>query len=81
MLKPVSVMLPSEPPQVEGCVMDEPPMTGAGVVLILTVVVSGSDVQESTVAMTMYMPDIVDCVLLMDGFCKVLLKLFGPVQV
>ncbi len=79
-LKPVNVMRPSEPPQVEGCVIEEPPITGAGVVLMLTTVVSGREAQESIAAITIYMPDMVDCALVIDGFCVVLLKLFGPDQ-
>lgn len=68
-VKPVSVILPSEPPHVDGCVIEEPPITGAGVVLMLTDVVSGRDEHESIFAITMYMPDIDDCTLVIAGFC------------
>lgn len=79
-VNPVSVILPSDPPQVEGCTMEDPPITGAGVVLILTNVVSGEEVQESIVAMTIYAPDMDDWVLVTEGFCNVELKPPGPVQ-
>lgn len=80
MLNPVSVILPSAPPQVVGCTTDEPPITGAGVVLMLTVVVSGSDEQESTTAITIYAPDMEDWVLVIEGFCVADVNPEGPVQ-
>ncbi len=49
-VSPVSEMLPLVPPHVVGCVTADPPITGAGIGLITTVVVSGNDTQELLVA-------------------------------
>jgi hypothetical protein len=63
-----------------GCTTEEPPITGTGMALIDTIVVSGKDEQESTVAITIYAPDIEACALEIEGFCVKELKPDGPVQ-
>ena len=55
--------------------------TGAeGVSLMVTTIVPTGLVQPLTVAVTEYIPAFIDVTDEIDGFCKALVKLLGPVQ-
>jgi len=53
---------------------------GVGAALITAIVVAEAEVQPLTVTVTLYVPDATTVAFGIDGFCRVEVKLFGPVQ-